>query len=164
MSTNIAIEEPKMTLHNASILLVEDNPGDVILIKEALSVDRLLLDIHVLADGADAIDFLTKAGKHQNAPMVDIILLDLNLPKKNGFEVIKEVRENSAIAHIPIVVLTSSKAECDILKTYQLNANCFIPKPLKLEEFIKVVQACGNFWFTIVSIPKNQRRNNNERQ
>lgn len=142
--------------HNPScitVLLVEDNPGDIILIREALKTEHLLLDIYEVSDGVAAMEFLHKTGEYKNAPNIEFILLDLNLPKKNGFDVIREIRADENLKHLPIAVLTSSKAERDILESYRLSANCFIPKPLKLNDFISVVQNMSDFWFTIVKIP-----------
>lgn len=135
------------------ILLVEDDPGDVELTKEALIDSKLLTHLHVVQDGEEAMTFLRREGEHDNAPKPDLILLDLNLPKKDGRQVLKEIKEDDDLKMIPVVILTTSTAEEDILKTYKLGANCYITKPVGLEQFIKVVEAIDNFWFTVVKLP-----------
>lgn len=135
------------------ILLVEDNPGDARLAQEALKEDKIKNALHSVADGVEAMAFLRQEGKYTGAPRPDLILLDLNLPKKDGREVLAEIKSDENLKRIPVVVLTVSQAETDILKSYNLNANCFITKPVSLEEFIKVVQAIEHFWFTVVTLP-----------
>ncbi len=135
------------------ILLVEDNPGDVRLTQEALREAKMCNNLYVARDGVEALEFLSRQGKFADAPVPDIILLDLNLPRKDGREVLVEVKANPNLKHIPVVVLTTSKAEEDILKSYQLHANCYITKPVDFEQFIKVVQAIENFWLTVVKLP-----------
>jgi two-component system, chemotaxis family, response regulator Rcp1 len=137
------------------ILLVEDNPGDARLAKEALKDSKVHNDLFVVGDGAEALDFLYKRGKHSNVPRPDLILLDLNLPKKDGREVLAEIKADENLKRIPVVVLTISKAEEDIMKSYNLHANCFITKPIDLEQFIKVVRSIEDFWLTIVKLPPN---------
>ena len=137
------------------IMLVEDNPGDVRLTQEALKEGKMLNNLHVVGDGVEALAFLRREGKYANAPRPDVILLDLNLPKKDGREVLAEVKADEDLRRIPVVVLTVSKAEEDILKTYDLHANCYITKPLDLDQFIKVVKAIEDFWLTIVKLPPN---------
>src|SRR5664280_1012022 len=132
------------------ILLVEDNPGDVRLTKEALKEGRFANLINVAVDGFEAMAFLRREGKYANASRPDLILLDLNLPKKNGREVLAEIKTDERLRRIPVVVLTTSSAEQDILKTYDLHANCYITKPVDLDQFIGVVKAIEEFWFTIV--------------
>ena len=136
------------------ILLVEDNPGDVLLTRESLNISKVLNNLHHVPDGVEAIKFLRKQENYANVPTPDLILLDLNLPKKNGREVLAEIKQDPALAHIPVVVLTSSKNEIDILKSYQLHANCYITKPADLNEFAKIVESIDNFWFVIVELPK----------
>lgn len=135
------------------ILLVEDDPGDVELTRESLSGSKLLMTMHVVEDGVEAMAFLKREGKYADAPTPDLILLDLNLPRKDGRAVLAEVKENDDLKKIPIVVLTTSTAEEDILKTYNLGANCYITKPVGLAQFISVVQAIEGFWLTVVRLP-----------
>lgn len=137
------------------ILLVEDNPGDVRLTREALKDAKVLNNLHVAGDGLEAIAFLNKQGAYETAIRPDLILLDLNLPKKDGREVLEEIKVHSSLRRIPVVVLTTSKAEEDILKTYDLHANCYITKPVDLDGFMKVIGAIENFWLTIVKLPPN---------
>lgn len=136
------------------ILLVEDNPGDVRLTEEALEESKLINNLHVVTDGIEAMKFLKKKGEYANAARPDIILLDLNLPKKDGREVLAEIKQDEILKRIPIVILTTSKSEEDILRTYDLHANCYVSKPVDFDEFIKIVQAVHSFWFTIVKLPQ----------
>lgn len=138
------------------ILLVEDNPGDVRLTIEALKEGKVANEINVAVDGIEALAFLRREGKYKNAPKPDLILLDLNLPKKNGREVLAEIKENSHLKCIPVVVLTSSQAEKDIVTTYNLHANCYITKPVDFDQFIEVVKSIENFWFEVVKLPPNE--------
>jgi CheY-like chemotaxis protein len=135
------------------ILLVEDNAGDVRLVKEALEENKFLNNLHVARDGVEAMEFLHKEGKYANAVRPDLILLDLNLPKKDGREVLAEVKVDEDLKRIPVVIMTISKAEEDILKTYNLHANCYITKPIDLDQFIKVVKSVESFWLAIVELP-----------
>ena len=135
------------------ILLVEDNPGDVRLTREALTANKIRNTLHVVADGVQALAFLRKQGKHANAPRPNLILLDLNLPKKDGREVLAEVKGDGNLRRIPVVVLTTSGAEEDILKAYDLNANCYVTKPVNFDSFIQVVKSIESFWVTIVELP-----------
>jgi CheY-like chemotaxis protein len=135
------------------ILLVEDNAGDVRLVKEALKGNKFLNNLHVARDGVEAMEFLHKEGKYANAVRPDLILLDLNLPKKDGREVLAEVKVDEDLKRIPVVIMTISKAEEDILKTYNLHANCYITKPIDLDQFIKVVKSVESFWLAIVELP-----------
>jgi len=137
------------------ILLVEDNPGDVLLTQEALRDDKLKVKLSVASDGEEAMDFLLKRNAHTNAPRPDLILLDLNLPRKDGREVLSEIKNDPHLKSIPVVILTTSQAEEDILKAYALNANCYIQKPIDLEQFIKVVRSIESFWFTVVKLPEH---------
>jgi chemotaxis family two-component system response regulator Rcp1 len=138
------------------ILLVEDNPGDVRLTIEALKEGKVANEINVAADGIEALAFLRREGKYENAPKPDLILLDLNLPKKNGREVLAEIKMNPHLKCIPVVILTSSQAEKDIVTTYNLHANCYITKPVDFDQFIKVVKSIENFWFKVVKLPPNE--------
>lgn len=134
------------------ILLVEDNPGDVELVREALSEGKIRNELHVASDGVEAMRFLKTNGKPaEQCP--DLILLDLNLPRKNGREVLQEIKSDPDLKFIPVVVLTSSKAEEDIVKSYNLHANCYVTKPVDLEQFLKVVRSIEDFWLTVVKLP-----------
>jgi two-component system, chemotaxis family, response regulator Rcp1 len=135
------------------ILLVEDNAGDVRLAREGLRECKLLNNLSVASDGVKALAFLRRQGEYAQAPRPDLIMLDLNLPRKDGREVLREIKEDEELKRIPVVVLTTSKAEEDILKSYSLHANCYVTKPLAIEQFITVVQAIETFWFTIVKLP-----------
>ena len=135
------------------ILLVEDNPGDYRLTKEALKEGKVYNNLHWAQDGVEAIDFLKRQGKHAEAPRPDIILLDLNLPKKDGREVLSEIKRDEDLRKIPVVILTTSKAEEDVLKSYDLHANCYVTKPVDLDKFIVVVQSIDRFWLTVVTLP-----------
>jgi len=137
------------------ILLVEDNPGDVRLTKEALKEGKVYNNLHWAKDGVEALEFLKRQGKHAKAPRPDIILLDLNLPKKDGREVLALIKKDSDLKQIPVVVLTTSEAEEDVLKSYELHANCYVTKPVDLEKFIHVVQSIDRFWLTVVTLPPN---------
>ncbi|MFC1491578.1 response regulator [Nitrospinota bacterium] len=135
------------------ILLVEDNPGDVRLTKEALNTVKFSNKIHVVWNGEEAMAFLRREGEFSDAPRPDLILLDLNLPRKDGRDVLSEVKVDEDLKRIPVVILTTSSAEEDILKTYDLYANCYVTKPVDLEQFIKVLKAIDEFWLTIVKLP-----------
>jgi len=135
------------------ILLVEDNVADVRLTKEAFKEGKVLSNLSVVANGVEAVDFLRRKGKYANSPRPDLILLDLNLPKKNGREVLGEIKQDPDFKRIPVVVLTISKSEEDIMKSYNLHANCYISKPVDLDQFIDVVKSVEDFWLTIVKLP-----------
>jgi two-component system, chemotaxis family, response regulator Rcp1 len=135
------------------ILLVEDNPADVRLTQEALKEGKVFNNLHWSKDGVEALEFLRRQGKHAAAPRPDIILLDLNLPKKDGREVLFEIKNDDQLKRIPVVILTTSKAEEDVLKTYNLHANCYVTKPVDLEQFIRVVKTIDQFWLTVVTLP-----------
>lgn len=139
------------------ILLVEDSPGDVRLTQEALRDAKVQNHLHIASDGMEATSFLLRQGKYANAPRPDLILLDLNLPKKGGREVLEEIKQNPDLKSIPVVVLTTSAAEEDILRSYQLHANCYVTKPVDLEQFMKVVKTIDNFWLAIVELPTVSR-------
>ncbi len=140
------------------ILLVEDNPGDVRLTQEALKEAKVRNDLHVVSDGVEAIAFLRKEGVYKDVPRPDMILLDLNMPKKNGHEVLTEIKADDNLKRIPVVMLTVSKADEDIIKSYNLHANCFITKPVDLDQFLKVVKSIEDFWLTIVKLPNGSER------
>ena len=135
------------------ILLVEDNPGDVGLTRETLKDSKLLNHMSVVENGVEAMAYLRRQGKYGNAARPDLVLLDLNLPKKDGHQVLAEIKADEQLRRIPVVVLTTSSAEQDILKTYDLHANCYIIKPVNLDQFSAVVRAIEEFWFTIVKLP-----------
>jgi CheY-like chemotaxis protein len=138
------------------ILLVEDNPGDVRLTQEALKDAKVRNDLHVVRDGVEAMAFLRKQGVYKDVPRPDIILLDLNLPKKSGHEVLSEIKSDDSLKCIPVVMLTVSKDEEDIVKSYNLHANCFISKPVDLDQFLIVVKSIEDFWLTIVKLPNGR--------
>lgn len=140
------------------ILLVEDNPGDSRLAQEALKDAKVHNNVSLVEDGVEAMAFLRKEGKYANAPRPDVILLDLNLPKKDGREVLAEIKIDEDLKRIPVVILTVSKDEEDILKTYNLHANCYITKPIDFDQFIKVVKTIEDFWLTIVKLPPNGKK------
>lgn len=138
------------------ILLVEDDPADVKLTRRVLDQSKLHLRLSVVDDGQKALDYLNKRDEFQDEPTPDLILLDLNLPKKSGLEVLKEIRSDSALTALPVVILTTSKAEEDIVQSYEHHANCFISKPVDLGQFSKVVQAIEDFWLVVVKLPRAQ--------
>ncbi len=135
------------------ILLVEDNSADVRLIRETFKDFKIQNNLSVAVDGAEAVAFLKREGKYADAPRPDVVLLDLNLPKKSGFEVLQEIRSVESLKRIPVVVLSTSDSESDIMKSYDLNANCFVTKPVGLDEFIKIVMSIENFWLSVVKLP-----------
>lgn len=142
-----------MNGHAIEILLVEDNPGDVRLTREALKEAKVRNRLSVAGDGVEAMAFLRREGTHSTAPRPDIVLLDLNLPRKDGRQVLAEAKADPELRRIPVVILTTSKAEEDILKTYDLHANCFITKPVDFDQFVKVVRSIEHFWLSIVTLP-----------
>jgi two-component system, chemotaxis family, response regulator Rcp1 len=135
------------------ILLVEDSPSDVDLTKEALGEAKVLNHLHVVGDGVAALSFLRREGPYASAPAPDLILLDLNLPKKDGREVLAEIKADPALRRIPVVILTTSQADEDILQSYDLHANCYVTKPVDLDQFVKVVRSIEDFWLEIVKLP-----------
>ena len=139
------------------ILLVEDNPGDERLRREALKEGKVYHKLHWAKDGVEAMEFLQRRGKYKDAPRPDIILLDLNLPKKDGREVLQDIKSDETLKRIPVVVLTTSKAEEDVLKSYNLHANCYVTKPVDLDKFIHVVKSIDAFWLSVVTLPSGQR-------
>jgi chemotaxis family two-component system response regulator Rcp1 len=140
------------------ILLVEDNPGDVRLTIEALKEGKIKNNLYVAKDGVEALEFLMQKNTYKDSPTPDLILLDLNLPRKDGRELLAEIKEDEALRRIPVVILTTSKAEEDILRTYDLHANCYITKPVDLDQFITVVKAVENFWLTVVKLPPAEKK------
>lgn len=136
------------------ILLVEDNPGDVKLTIEALKEAKVLNTLHVAVDGVEALAFLRREGRFADRPRPDLIFLDLNLPRKDGREVLSEIKQDISLRRIPVVVLTTSQAEQDILRSYDLHANCYITKPVDLDQFIEVVKTVEGFWLTVVKLPR----------
>ena len=135
------------------ILLVEDNPADVRLTQEAFRDGKIHNTLAVVKDGVEALDFLHRRGKHADAVRPDLILLDLNLPRKDGREVLAEIKADPSLMRIPVVVLTTSSAEQDIFKSYKLHANCYITKPVDLDQFVQVVKSIDDFWLTVVRLP-----------
>lgn len=144
-----------MTTHPRllQILLVEDSLSDAVLIQETLSESKFLNEMHIVRDGVEATEFLCQQGKYANVPRPDIILLDLNLPKKSGRELLTEIKADDNLMTIPVVVLTTSSNEVDILKSYKLHVNCYLVKPIELEEFIEVVKSIEHFWLAFVELP-----------
>ncbi len=136
------------------VLLVEDDPGDVLMTKEAFEEHKVGNRLHVVSDGVEALRFLRRDGEYADAPRPHLILLDLNLPRKDGREVLEEVKKDEALAHIPIVVLTTSEAEEDILRSYRLHANAYVAKPVDFDQFIQVVRQIDDFFVTVVRLPK----------
>ncbi|MEI8205799.1 MAG: response regulator [Kiritimatiellales bacterium] len=146
-----------MTAYRAiEILLVEDNPGDVRLTQEALKENKICNRLHVAKDGVEAMKFLRKMEGYREAPRPDLILLDLNMPKKDGREVLAEIKTDEKLRSIPVVILTTSDADDDVAKAYQMHANCYIRKPIDLNRFVEVIKIIENFWLTIVELPPKQ--------
>ena len=139
------------------VLLVEDSAGDVRLTREAFKDAKVHINLHVASDGIEAMLFLRREGEHVNVSRPDLILLDLNLPKKDGREVLEEIKESSTLKSIPVVILTTSASEADILRSYRLHANCYITKPVDLEGFLKVVRSIDSFWLSVVKLPRKTR-------
>ncbi len=140
----------------ADILLVEDNPADIELTRESLDEARILSNLHVARDGVEAMTFLNQEPPQEDAPIPDLILLDLNLPKKDGREVLRECKEDEELRKLPIVVLTSSQAEADIARAYDLHANSYVVKPVELSEFVEIMKRIGGFWLRVVKLPDEQ--------
>lgn len=136
------------------VLVVEDNPGDVELAKEALRETTLPVNLHIASDGEEAMRFLMQEGEHANVPLIDLVLLDLNMPKKNGHEVLEEMKGDVDLRLVPVIVFTSSSAREDIERAYDRYANCYITKPGDLDELVKVVRAIEAFWLTVVRLPR----------
>jgi CheY-like chemotaxis protein len=142
--------------HIVDILLVEDSPSDAMMTREALASSRVLNRLHTVDDGVAAIEFLRKKGKYATSPRPGIILLDLNLPRKGGIEVLKEIKEDPELRAIPVVVLTTSKAQEDIGRSYGLHANCYVCKPIEFPKLAEAVRAVGNFWLCFVTLPPQE--------
>jgi chemotaxis family two-component system response regulator Rcp1 len=140
------------------ILLVEDSPGDVRLTREAFKDAKVHVNLHVASNGAEAMSFLKLEGQYSNVRRPDLILLDLNLPSKNGQEVLEEIKQSPTLKTIPVVILTTSSSEADVLRSYQLHANCYITKPVGLDGFLEVVRSIDNFWLSVVKLPRQERR------
>jgi two-component system, chemotaxis family, response regulator Rcp1 len=138
------------------ILLVDDNPADVALTQEAFLENKLCNNLNVVNDGVEAMDYLRKRGQYASAPTPDIILLDLNMPRKDGREVLAEIKADDELKYIPVVIMTVSKDDKDILESYRLHANCYVKKPVKFAEFAEVVKALENFWFSVVTLPSKK--------
>jgi two-component system, chemotaxis family, response regulator Rcp1 len=138
------------------ILLVEDSPTDAMFAREALEFSKVCNHLHIVTDGVEAMSFLRREGKYANAPRPDVILLDLNLPKMDGREVLSELKGDERFKVIPVVVLTSSKDEADVIKAYGLHANCYIVKPVDFEKFAEIVKTVENFWFAVVTLPASE--------
>lgn len=145
----------KEFIKSIEVLLIEDSRADVRLTREALYASKIKIDLDVVHDGVEALEFLKNKGEYKDAIRPDLILLDLNLPKKDGCEVLKEIKEDEDLRRIPVVILTVSKDEVDIIKTYDLGANCYITKPVNLDQFIAVIKSIEDFWFTVVKLPPN---------
>ncbi len=143
-----------MNAHTVNILLVEDSIGDIRLTQEAFKEAKVNNQLSVCKDGVEAMAFLHKEGEYANSPTPDLILLDLNMPRKNGMEVLSELKADSNLQSIPVVILTTSAAESDIAKSYGLSANCYISKPVDFDQFVNVIQSIENFWLTVVKLPK----------
>ena len=135
---------------SAEVLLVEDNPADIDLTRESLDEARVLCNLHVTRDGVEAMEFLNKEGEYSDAPTPDLVLLDLNLPKKDGREVLEDCKSDEELRRIPVVVLTSSQAEIDIQKAYDLHANSYVVKPVDLDQFVEIMESIGGFWLRVV--------------
>ena len=143
----------KPAFNSIDILVVEDNPGDARLIKEVLNENKIFNSLYIVRDGVEAMDFLYARGKFRESLKPDLIILDLNLPRKDGREVLAEIKSDNELKRIPVVIMTISQAEEDIFKSYSLHANCFVTKPIDLNQFIKVIKSIENFWFSVVKLP-----------
>jgi CheY-like chemotaxis protein len=145
---------PQQPIEPTDILVVEDNPGDARLIKEVLNGNKIYCRLHIVKDGVEAMNFLNKKAEFVGSPRPDLIFLDLNLPRKDGREVLAEIKSDDNLKQIPVVIMTTSQAEEDIFKSYSLHANCYVTKPLDLDQFVKVVKSIEEFWFSLVKLPK----------
>jgi CheY-like chemotaxis protein len=143
-----------MKITPINILLVEDNEGDILLTTEALEEGKISNTLKVIRDGATMLNYLKEIAENSPSELPDLILLDINLPKKNGHEVLKEVKSNKLLKHIPVIMLTTSSSEVDILKSYQEHANCYLIKPMEVSDFLKVIEKIEDFWLSIVKLPK----------
>ncbi|MDD5241080.1 MAG: response regulator [Sulfuricella sp.] len=143
----------KYPANAVDILLVEDNPGDVRLTEEALKESRIAVNMRVARDGIEALEMLRGEGGYADQSLPDLILLDLNMPRMDGREVLRQIKSDDRLKHIPVVVLTTSEAEKDIIQAYGLHANCYITKPVELEEFMEIIKSIEGFWLTVVKLP-----------
>lgn len=141
-----------------NVLLVEDSRSDIVLVTETLSESRLLNDLFVVRDGVEATEFLYRQGQYTEAPRPDVILLDLNLPRKNGRELLAEIKADATLKTIPVIILTTSSNESDILSSYQLHANCYLTKPVELDQFVEVIRSIEHFWLALVELPASENR------
>jgi CheY-like chemotaxis protein len=135
------------------VLLVEDDPGDVDLTRELLTQEKVVVNLHVVGDGVEALAYLRREGRYRDTVRPDVILLDLNMPRKDGWEVLRDLKQDDHLKAIPVVVLTTSDAERDVLKSYELGANCYVTKPVGLTQFARIICALEDFWFTVVRLP-----------
>jgi two-component system response regulator len=136
------------------VLLVEDDPGDELMTREALEGNRIVNRLHVVRDGEEALDFLFRRGAHENAPGIDLVLLDLNLPKYDGREVLQQIRSDPGLTHLPVVILTTSSADEDVLSSYKLHVNAYVTKPVDVNEFIAAIRQIDDFWLTVARLPR----------
>jgi chemotaxis family two-component system response regulator Rcp1 len=148
-------ESPGTQGEAIEVLLVEDSPGDVRLTREALKDAKVHISLHVATDGIEAMAYLERTGMYVSVSRPDLILLDLNLPRKDGREVLKEIKESPSLRTIPVVILTTSSSDADVLQSYHLHANCYISKPVDLDGFLKVVRSIDNFWLSVVKLPRS---------
>lgn len=139
--------------HSITVLLLEDNPADVELTREAFGEEKLVVNLEVVTDGAAASDYLHQRGRYADAKVPDLIVLDLNVPRVSGMDILAEIKSNDALRAIPVVILTSSQSETDIVSSYKLGANCYVSKPLDFSAFLNIVKTIENFWFTVVKLP-----------
>lgn len=140
-----------------TILLIEDNPADVLLTEEAFNEANFKHNLHHVRDGVEALDFLRRIGTNNDAPRPDVILMDLNMPRMGGLEVLDILKMDEQLRHIPVIVLTTSRAETDIWRSYQLHANAYIPKPVSVDDFMNIIKTLGSFWFDKVALPPHRR-------
>ncbi len=158
MSTETDLHLAPTNGHMVDILLVEDSPSDALMTREALHASKVLNELHVVDDGAKAMEFLRRRGQHANAPRPDLVLLDLNLPRKSGLEVLQELKQDPDLKTIPVVVLTTSRAEDDICRSYGLHANCYVSKPIEFSKLADAVRAVSDFWLCFVTLPPAPNR------
>ena len=149
------------SLRHAEILLVEDNPADVLMTRAAFEDFKIANSLHVVEDGVEALAYLHQEGAFTDVPRPDLIMLDLNLPRKNGREVLAEIKADPALRSIPVVVLTTSNAERDVMQAYELHANCYIVKPVGFANFIEAIQSIKNYWFSLVTLPSEVQNGQN---
>ncbi len=140
------------------VLLVEDNPADALLMEEVLKDDGMRFQLHIVTNGDEALDFLYRRGTHKEAMRPDLIMLDLNLPKRDGREVLADIKNDPALRNIPVLVITTSQSEEDVLKSYDLHANCYITKPVRLNQFLEMMKCIEQFWFNLVTLPPRNKR------